>query len=103
MHFYDGQIHFYDEWMHLSYNWPIRAELKWSDPEVGQAEWLPLTEMKTSCGGLLCADTLNFLCCELRISQDQDFHPHKPNIHFLAFFSLESSKFKNIFTFLLHK
>lgn len=44
--------------------------LKWSDPEIEQAVWLALTEMKTSSGGLLCADMFILLCCELRISEE---------------------------------
>lgn len=44
--------------------------LKWSDPEIGQAPWLPLTEMKTSSGGLLCVDMFILLCCEPRISEE---------------------------------
>jgi len=31
------------------------------------------------------------------------FYPHKPKVHFLAFLSLERSKLKNNFTFVLPK
>lgn len=51
------------------WQWCINR-LMWSDPEIGQAVWLPLTEMKTSIGGLLCADMFILLRCELRISEE---------------------------------
>ncbi len=52
-------------------NWLIEAELKWSDPELGQAVWLPLTEMKTSSGGLLCVDMFILHCSISEELQDK--------------------------------
>ncbi len=52
-------------------NWLIEAELKWSDPELGQAVWLPLTEMKTCSGGLLCVDMFILHCSISEELQDK--------------------------------